>query len=100
MGPARAAAQALAESTMRDVQDAWKYGEPGPINATAGAVSVSSGGSGPGTISVTVTYSPDPDHRDTGKVTLTAPAIVRAPLPGSQIARPDLIGDPSATPTP
>ena len=100
IGPARAAAQTLAESTMRDVQDAWKYGAPGSINATAGSVSVSSTGSGPGTISVTVTYSPDPSHQDSGTITLSAPATVRAPLPGSQVARPALIADPSATPTP
>ncbi len=111
-GPAHTAAQTLAQSTMHDLQTSWKYGSPGSINGgfatslpvppgtSPATVRVSSSAGGLTTITVTVVYTPDPNHQDSGTVSIAAPATVRGPLPGSQVSRPGLIPDPSATPTP
>jgi type II secretory pathway pseudopilin PulG len=118
-GAVRSAATALAEQTLRVAQDAWKYGSPGsgpagtfqtsvPLNVPGGApasapvsvtTNVGSGGAGSAQIDVTVLYTPDPDHmQDSGSVSLSGEAQVKAPLPGSTVAPAALIPQPANAP--
>ena len=101
-GPAREAAQAAAESALRDALQAWKYGSPGNApSGSAGNVTVTlSNVTATGThIVVRASYTPDPGHgAQAGTVQISGDAFVKAPLPGSQVARPGLVPAPSASP--
>ncbi len=116
--PVRTAASALAEQTLRVAADAWKYGSPGtaPAGSFATSVPVVTPDGGPtgepvgvtvtsgasarsAQVGVTVRYTPDPSHPgDTGVVSLSGAAPVRAPLPGSAVAPGRLIAQPTGAP--
>jgi type II secretory pathway pseudopilin PulG len=109
-GPVREAATLLAQSTLRDAQQAWKYANPGaapsgtfattlPMGAPV-SVSVQNSAIGTDTtqIDVTVRFTPDPLHEDDGVVLVQGQAGTRAPLPGSIVTRPGLIPMPSSAP--
>lgn len=116
--PVRTAASALAAQTLRVAADAWKYGPPGAAPAGAFATSVplvrpgdtattapvgltvsAAASLGGAQIAVTVRYTPDPAHPgDSGIVTLTGAARVRAPMPGSTVAPAALIAQPAGAP--
>jgi hypothetical protein len=118
VSPVRAAADLLAEQTLRVAQDAWKYGSPGtapsgtwqtavPLNAPDAAPTsapvavtasiVSSGETAD--ITVTVQYTPDPARPDDpGTVSLNGTLAVKAPTPGTHLVQPALIPQPSGAP--
>lgn len=111
--PARAAALVTARQTLRIAQDAWKYGSPGsapsgsqsialPLNsATTAPASVTTSIAASGTsaqITVTVRYTPEPGRNDTGVLSVSGEAAVKAPLPGSRVDRPGLVPLPSGAP--
>lgn len=118
-GPVRTAAMLLAEQTLRVAEDAWKYGAAG--NAPEGSLAtrvplvlpgarattapltvttaLSNADSAFADLVVTVRYTPDPDHlQDTGIVTLDGELQVKAPLPASTVAPPNLIAQPQGAP--
>lgn len=112
-GPARMAALAVAQQTLRIAQNAWKYGSPGdapsgvqtialPLNrATTAPASVTTSVVSDGTsaqIAVTVRYTPEPGRSDSGLISVSGELSVKAPLPGSQVARPGLVPLPSGAP--
>jgi len=118
-GPARSAAVALAEQTLRTAQDAWKYGSPGsaPSGSQTVMVPVAAPGSVPVSIPITVTTAigsqsgsqaqvsvtavyPNDGGRpgETGTVTMTGSVTVKAPIPGAQIQDPQAIPAPSGAP--
>jgi hypothetical protein len=104
-GPNRAAASQLAQQTLRVAQDAWKYGPPGASPAgtwrmasatvTTSAVPTSAVSAH---IVVTVQYTPDPGRNDSGTIAVSGDVDVKAPVPGSQIAQPALVPQPSGAP--
>lgn len=116
--PVRAAAQVLAEQTLRVAQDTWKYGSPGsaPSGSWSTALAVNAANAAPTSVpagvrtsiaasgqsanlTVTVTYTPDPQHPDdTGSVTLSGVLDVKAPAPGSTLVAPALVPQPSGAP--
>jgi type II secretory pathway pseudopilin PulG len=105
-GPLHEAALLLATQTVRDAQQAWKYGAPGgapqgtipvtlpPSNAPASLNVTLSGNR----LHVQVSYTPDPQHQDGGSVAIDALLEARAPLPGSRVDHPGLIPVPTPTP--
>jgi len=118
-GPARSAATAVAEQTLRTAQDAWKYGSPG--NAPAGSqtlnaavaipggppasvpiavtTTISSASGSQAQISVTAVYPADAGRPgETGSVTMNGSVVVKAPVPGTQLADPQAIPAPSGAP--
>lgn len=118
-GPVRKAALLLADQTLRVAQDAWKYGSPGnaPSGSTIAQVPVAfpnaTPSSAPVTVSTTISsitatdaqitvqvrYTPDPGHpADSGTISVSGAATVRAPVPGSQLISPNAIPEPSGAP--
>jgi len=118
-GPVRSAAMQLAEQTLRVAQDAWKYATPGtaPSGRWQTTVPVSVPSSAPTTVPVTVTaavsnataqsaqvtitvqYSPDPNRSgDSGRISVSGVAQVKAPVPGATVLNPSLIPQPSGAP--
>ncbi|MFN2449555.1 MAG: hypothetical protein ABR508_07160 [Candidatus Baltobacteraceae bacterium] len=114
-GPVRTAAEALAGSLLRDAQASWKYGSPGAVPAGAFATSLPLANAPAAPVSVTLTvsnasatdaqiavrvqYTPDPGRGgDRGIVLVQGSLFVKAPLPGTQVARPGLVPMPSSAP--
>lgn len=118
-GPNRAAATALAEQTLRVAENAFKYGGASafvpaqPIATTIPSVTPSAAPTSiPVSIAATVTpaanasawivisvaYPPDPGRNDPGSVTIAGRLLQKAVLPGSQVAAPSLVAQPSGAP--
>lgn len=104
-GKARTAALSLAQQTLRDAQNAWKYGSPGvapsgtQIAASVGTVTTTVAASASiAQITVRVTYTPDASYQDSGVVVLSGELQAKSPLPGAQIDRPGLVPQPAGAP--
>lgn len=106
-GPNETAALEFARRTLRIAEDAWKYGAPGA--APAGTWTVTAPApmtvsttltpdAGGASVAVTVAYTPDPGRNEPATVTVLGEATVLAPLPGSQVAEPGAIPQPSGAP--
>ena len=111
----RTAATILAAQTLRTAETAWKYGALGdapsgsvpasmpvpgsdagvPVTISSAISSVTADGAA---ITITVSYPPSGIGNDSGVVTVTGALRVKAPLPGAQLAGPDLIPQPSGAP--
>lgn len=118
-GPVRTAAMQLAEQTLRVAQDSWKYASPGtapsgtwqttvplavpsalpttvPVTVTA---SVSNATAQSAQVTITVQYTPDANRSgDTGRISVSGVAQVKAPVPGATVLNPSLIPQPSGAP--
>lgn len=100
-GTARQAARIAAENVFRDAAQSWKYGSPGTLAASASNVTVTAANatSTGAHLTVRVQYTPDPGHAaEDGTVTIEGDVFVKAPLPGSQVAKPGLIPRPTGAP--
>jgi type II secretory pathway pseudopilin PulG len=119
VSPIRSAATLVVKNTLLAAQDAWKYGSPGtaptgtwattvplaipgnssvtaPVTLSVSASAVSSSGT---ELIVSARYTPAPNRSgDTGAVSMSGQAYVRAPLPGATVFDPALIPKPSAAP--
>jgi Tfp pilus assembly protein PilV len=119
ISPMRSAATLLVKNTLLAAQDAWKYGSPGtalldtwdttvplaipgnsPVTAPVTlSVSASTIDSARAQLTVSARYTPGLDrHGDTGAVSMSGQAYVKAPLPGATVFNPALIAKPSAAP--
>jgi len=86
----------------RDAAQSWKYGSPGSyatgtfsnVSITEAAVTATGAH-----LTVGVQYTPDAARGgEDGTITVEGDVAVKAPLPGSQVARPGLIPRPSGAP--
>ena len=109
-GRYRAAAQLLAQQTLRTAENAWKYGSAGgapagsaeesmlvagtsvPVTVSSTVVSQDANGA---EIDVTVAYPAVPGGDEPGAITISGAVRVMAPLPGAQVERPGLIPQPA-----